>query len=197
MFISSSDVSIGDLLSAAGLVLALIALLTGVIFAVSWLFQRLGEERLRNLVSLRDEVDSSVQSLQGAIAVLENSQRIALSTMERLVRSLDIIAAYIEVNGGVVQDILVLNEEAGNPKYAEVHQSVVAALRQANDELHILSRDPERRLSAVKNLGYGQGSFRALESVQTAILLYPGDTTLREVAEQLRGHLRKQTNQPD
>lgn len=192
MLNATSGLSTGDYLALTGVLVAVIALLLGVVFAASWLFQRLGEERLRNIVALREEVDASRSSLNRAVKELQGSQKLALKTMEHLVRSLDILAAYLEVNGGVIQDILTVTENAGNPNYADVHKNIVITLREANDELHILSPDPERRLSAVKNLGYGSRTYRALESVETATRLYPGDDTLRFVAEQLKLRLRSQ-----
>jgi hypothetical protein len=169
--------------------LELLAILLGVIIAFSYFFQRLGEERMRHLIELRERVERSVESLEEAVAGLRAAQQLHSTTIEVVVTSLDLISAHLESNGGVVAEILEAGPENAYPAYEETHSEMIADLRRSVDELRAFSPNGERRLAAVKNLAFGQANFRAYEVVQEAVRNYPDDEALREFGHALRSHL--------
>lgn len=174
--------STGDLLGLVGLLIA-------VIFGVSWLFQQQGEARVQSYRMLRRELRGALSALERAVDDLSVAQHLSTATIERLVRSLDVVVVYVETNGGVMAELLECVGGDAFPGYARVHRDVVDELRQAVAELRVLSPDAERRMSAAKALAFGRVNYRALEAVDAAVALYPYDEQLRAFGSELRNHL--------
>lgn len=176
---ASSALSTGDIIGLIGLLLALV-------IAFSYLFMRVGEEKLKGIAALKDEVNDANVQLQNSILQLEAARRTNGQIIEGASRTLLLTVTYLDALGGVVDDLLHAERDVGNDRFASVHQQSIAEIRRSVEEIRLLSADAQIRQDAAKTIAFGSPSIRSLSALGRAAEAYPSDSELAALTKRLR-----------